>query len=47
MEEECSSKRGMRTRMENILNGGAKSDKVSSDQSPPCLVYCFMFPLTS
>ncbi|MCI89243.1 hypothetical protein A2U01_0110531, partial [Trifolium medium] len=35
MEEEYSPKRGMRTEMENILDGGARSGKVSSVQSMP------------
>jgi hypothetical protein len=34
IEEEFSPKRGMGTGMENILNGGAKGGKVSSNQSP-------------
>jgi hypothetical protein len=36
MEEEYSPKRKMRTGMENILDGGARSGKVSFGQSPPC-----------
>ncbi|MCI33341.1 hypothetical protein A2U01_0054558 [Trifolium medium] len=35
MEEEYSLKRGMRTGMGNILDGGARDGKVSSAQSPP------------
>jgi hypothetical protein len=35
MNEEYSLKRGIGTGMENILDGGARCDKVSSDQSPP------------
>jgi hypothetical protein len=35
MEEEFSPKRGMWTGMENILDGGARSVKVSSGQSSP------------
>ncbi|MCI45955.1 hypothetical protein A2U01_0067195, partial [Trifolium medium] len=35
MEEEYSPKREMGTRMDNILDGGARSGKVSSAQSPP------------
>jgi chloramphenicol 3-O-phosphotransferase len=34
MDEECSPKRGMETGMDNILNGRAKSGKISSSQSP-------------
>ncbi|MCI89782.1 hypothetical protein A2U01_0111071 [Trifolium medium] len=34
MEEEYSSKRGIGMGMENILNGGARSDKVFSAQFP-------------
>ncbi|MCI61225.1 hypothetical protein A2U01_0082482 [Trifolium medium] len=34
MEEEYSPKRGMKTEMRNILDGGAMSGKVSSAQSP-------------
>ncbi|MCI60379.1 hypothetical protein A2U01_0081635, partial [Trifolium medium] len=36
MEEEYSPKRGMWTGKGNILDGGARSGKVSSVQSPPC-----------
>jgi hypothetical protein len=35
MEVEYSPKRGMGTGMGNILDGGAKSGKVSPSQSPP------------
>jgi hypothetical protein len=35
MEEEFSPKRGMGTEIENILDGGARSVKVSSGQSSP------------
>jgi hypothetical protein len=36
MEEEYSPKREMRTEIENILDDGARSDKLSSGQSPLC-----------
>ncbi|MCI86969.1 hypothetical protein A2U01_0108250, partial [Trifolium medium] len=35
MEEDYSPKRGMKTEMENILDGETKSSKVTSGQSPP------------
>ncbi|MCI63974.1 hypothetical protein A2U01_0085231, partial [Trifolium medium] len=35
MEEEYSPKREMRTGMRNILDGGARSGKISSVHSPP------------
>ncbi|MCI37380.1 hypothetical protein A2U01_0058604, partial [Trifolium medium] len=35
MKEEYSPKRGMRTGMENILDGGVRSGKVPSAQSTP------------
>jgi hypothetical protein len=34
MKEKFSPKRGMKTGMENILDGGAMGGKVSSGQSP-------------
>jgi hypothetical protein len=47
MEEDYSPKREMETRMENILDGGSRSGKVSSGQSQPHQCHLVNLPTIS